>query len=53
MTDENKEDLPKPILIEDLGMMFHTEGGVNKRKGLVYIDVDFVGQNLKLIHIIS
>lgn len=30
MTDENKEDYPKLILIEDLGMMFHTENSKTK-----------------------
>ena len=30
MANENNEDLPKPILIEDLGMMFATEKSKNK-----------------------
>ena len=30
MTDENKEDYPKPILIEDLGTMFATESSKKK-----------------------
>ena len=30
MTNENNEDLPKPLLIEDLGMMFHTESSKTK-----------------------
>ena len=35
MTNENNEDLPKPILIEDLGMMFATESSKKKvRYGL-------------------
>ena len=32
MTNENKEDLPKPILIEDLGMMYPTESSKRKRR---------------------
>ena len=30
MENENTEDLPNPILIEDLGMMFHTESSKTK-----------------------
>ena len=30
MTFENNEDLPKPILVEDLGMIFHTESSKTK-----------------------
>ena len=30
MTNENNEDLPKPILLEDLGMMFATESSKKK-----------------------
>ena len=36
MTNENKEDYPKPILIEDLGMMFHTENDRQKRRYGIY-----------------
>ena len=36
MTDENKEDLPKPILIEDLGMIFATEDSKQKRRYGIY-----------------
>ena len=37
MIDENKEQLPKPILIEDLGMIFPTEKSKEKRKLLLCI----------------
>jgi hypothetical protein len=32
MTNENNEELPKPILIEDLGMIFTTESSKQKRR---------------------
>ena len=36
MTNENNKDLPKPILIEDLGMMFHTENSKRKARYGIY-----------------
>lgn len=30
MTNENNEELPKPILLEDLGMIYHTESSKTK-----------------------
>ena len=36
MTEENKEEIPKPILIEDLGMMFATEESKRKRRFGIY-----------------
>ena len=36
MTDENNENLPKPILIEDLGRMFHTENSKQKTRFGLY-----------------
>ena len=36
MTDENKEQLPKPILIEDLGMMFPTKNSKQKTRFGLY-----------------
>ena len=36
MTNENNEELPKPILIEDLGMMFTTENDKQKRRYGIY-----------------
>ena len=32
MTDENKEDYPQPILVEDLGMIYATESSKKKRR---------------------
>ena len=32
----DKEELPKPILIEDLGMIFHTEGSKQKKRFGIY-----------------
>ena len=36
MTNENNKDLPKPILIEDLGMMFTTESSKQKTRFGIY-----------------
>ena len=36
MTNENNKDLPKPILIEDLGMMFTTESSKGKTRFGLY-----------------
>ena len=36
MTNENNKDLPKPILIEDLGMIFATENSKRKRRFGIY-----------------
>ena len=36
MTNENNEDLPKPILIKDLGMMFHTESSSERKRFGIY-----------------
>ncbi len=36
MTNENNEELPKPILIEDLGMMFATESSKQKKRFGIY-----------------
>lgn len=36
MTNENNEDLPKPILVEDLGMMFHTESSSERKRFGIY-----------------
>ena len=46
MTDENTGDLPKPILIEDLGMMFHTESSKQKKRFGIY-KCGFCGTNFK------
>ena len=43
---ENKEELPKPVLIEDLGMMFATEGSKRKIKFGVY-KCGFCGNKFK------
>ena len=34
MTDVNKEDYLKPILIEDLGMMFHTKDSKRNERNI-------------------
>ena len=36
MKDLTEEDLPKPTLLEDLGMMFHTEKSKQKRRFGIY-----------------
>ena len=46
MENENTEDLPKPILIEDLGMMFHTESSKTKYRFGIY-KCGFCGTNFK------
>ena len=46
MTNENKEDYPKPILIEDLGMMFHTESSKTKVRFGLY-KCGFCGTDFK------
>ena len=44
--EDTKEVLPKPILIEDLGMMFATEGSKHKRRYGLY-RCGFCGNNFK------
>ena len=46
--EENKEELPKPILIEDLGMRFPTEDSKQKRRFGIY-KCGFCGNNFKAI----
>ena len=48
MTDENKEDYPKPVLVEDLGMLFPKENSKRKTRFGIY-NVGSVEQNLKVI----
>jgi hypothetical protein len=48
MLSENNEELPKPILIKNLGMIFPTESR-RRKLGMGYISVVFVGQNLELL----
>ena len=44
--EENKEELPKPILIEDLGMMFHTESSKRKYRFGIY-KCGFCGEDFR------
>ena len=46
MTNENNEDLPKPILIEDLGMIFATESSKTKVRFGLY-KCGFCGNEFK------
>ena len=46
MKDLTEEDLPKPILIEDLGMMFPTENSKRKRRFGIY-KCGFCGNTFK------
>ena len=48
MIDENKEQLPKPFLIEDLGMIFPTESSKRKHRYGLY-KCGFCGTNFKAI----
>ena len=46
MTNENNEELPKPVLIEDLGRMFHTESSKYKVRYGIY-KCGFCGNEFK------
>ena len=46
MTNEKNEEIPKPILLEDLGMVFATESSKQKRRFGVY-KCGFCGTNFK------
>ena len=48
MTDVNKEDYPKPILIEDLGMILATEGSKQKRRYGIY-KCGFCGEEFRTL----
>ena len=45
---ENKEELPKPILLEDLGMMYPTENSKERKRFGIY-KCGFCGNNFKAI----